>query len=208
MSLNLALIDRWLTGRSLARGLSLPLRHAGGLCVEVGDATELRRHIFLNAGAALQACAAQTHVPLVLLKAAVSPEQMRAALPGHWNIDNGAFLMYGPESVTAKLALPPDYRISLDAEYGGYIARVIHVSEGLAASGRIALHGRCAVFDQVVTEQTHRRLGLGRAVMLTLEAIAEKAGVTERLLVATQAGRPLYEHLGWRVLAPWSTAML
>lgn len=84
MNLNLALIERWLTGRSLARGLPLPIKNSGGLCVEVGSAEELRRHVFLDAGPALQACAAQTRVPLVFLKAAVAPDVMRAALPGSW----------------------------------------------------------------------------------------------------------------------------
>jgi predicted GNAT family acetyltransferase len=64
------------------------------------------------------------------------------------------------------------------------------------------------VFDQIITEEAHRRLGLGTVVMLNLDAVAEQAGATNRLLVATAAGRALYERLGWTVLAPWSTAVL
>jgi predicted GNAT family acetyltransferase len=64
------------------------------------------------------------------------------------------------------------------------------------------------VFDQIITEEAHRRLGLGTVVMLNLDAVAEQAGATNRLLVATAAGRALYECLGWTVLAPWSTAVL
>jgi GNAT superfamily N-acetyltransferase len=64
------------------------------------------------------------------------------------------------------------------------------------------------VFDQIVTDEAHRRLGLGTVVMLNLDAVAEQAGATDRLLVATEAGRALYERLGWTVLAPWSTAVL
>lgn len=70
------------------------------------------------------------------------------------------------------------------------------------------MHADSAVFDQIVTEESHRRLGLGTVVMLTLDTLAKKANVTERLLVATAAGRSLYESLGWSVLAPWSTAAL
>lgn len=208
MNLNLALIERWLTGRSLARGLSLPSSHSGGLCVEVGSAGELRRHVFVDAGPALKACAAQIHAPRIFLKAAVAPDIMRAALPERWMIEGPGYLMCGPPATPGKASLPPGYDVSVDAEHGGYIARVIHASGALAASGRIAVHAGSAVFDQIITEEGHRRLGLGSVVMQHLDAVAEKAGVTERLLVATEAGRALYERLGWTVLAPWSTAVL
>jgi GNAT superfamily N-acetyltransferase len=208
MNLDLALIERWLAGRSLARGLPLPVHHAGGLCVEVGTAGELRRHVFLDAGPALQACASQTHAPHIFVKAAVEPGVMRAALPERWKTEDVAYLMLGPTAMSGAAVLAPGYRVSLEAEHGGYIARVTHVSGELAASGRAALHAGCAVFDQIVTEEAHRRLGLGTVVMQTLDALAERASVTERLLVATEAGRALYERLGWSVLAPWSTAVL
>jgi hypothetical protein len=44
--------------------------------------------------------------------------------------------------------------------------------------------------------------------MGTLEARVQEAGLGERLLVATEAGRTLYQRLGWRVLAPYATAVL
>ena len=208
MNLSLPLIERWLTGRSLARGLALPFHHVGGLCVEVDAVDELRRHVFLDAGPALQACAAHIQSPLILLKAAVAPDVMRAALPNRWNIDDVAYLMQGPPAAGTNAPLPLSYHMSLAAEHGGYVVRVTHASGEIAASGRVAVHRGCAVFDQIVTEEAYRRLGLGTAVMLNLDAVAKNAGATERLLVATKAGRGLYERLGWRVLAPWSTAVL
>jgi GNAT superfamily N-acetyltransferase len=208
MNLNLALIERWLTGRSLARGLPLPFHKAGGLCVEVGGAGEIRRHVFLDAGPALQACAAQIQAPLIFLKAAVAPDVMRASLPHRWKIEDVAYLMQGATATSSNAPLPPGYHVSLEAEHGGYVVRVIHASGELAASGRVAVHSDCAVFDQIITEEAHRRLGLGTVVMLNLDAVAEQAGATNRLLVATAAGRALYECLGWTVLAPWSTAVL
>jgi GNAT superfamily N-acetyltransferase len=208
MNLNLALIEHWLTGRSLARGLPLPFHHAGGLCVEVGAAGELRRHVFLDAGPALQACAAQIQAPLIFLKAAVAPDVMRASLPNRWKIEDAAYLMVGPSATSSNASVPPHYHISLEAEHGGYVVRVIHASGELAASGRVAVHAGCAVFDQIVTEEAHRRLGLGTVVMLNLDVVAEQAGATNRLLVATEAGRALYERLGWTMLAPWATAVL
>lgn len=208
MELNLTLIERWLTGRSLARGLPLPFHNSGGLCVEVGTVEELRRHVFLDAGPELQACAAQIHEPRIFLKAAVAPHVMRASLPGRWKIEDASYLMYGPMSTTANAALPPDYCMLLEAEHSGYVTRVMHARGELAASGRVAVHAGSAVFDQIVTEAAHRRLGLGTVVMLNLDGVAVKAGVTNRLLVATEAGRALYERLGWAVLAPWTTAVV
>lgn len=207
MNPDFALIERWLTGRSLARGLPLPVHDAGGLRVEVDSPTEVRRHIFLDAGAALQRCAAHINAPAIFLKAPVAPEVMRAALAPHWEIDEPGYLMSGPARMKGDAVLPPGYRIAVEPEHGGQIARVLNASGELAAAGRVSLHAGCAVFDQIVTDEKHRRLGLGTLVMHTLDALAGKAGVTERLLVATEAGRLLYERLGWQVLAPWSTAV-
>jgi len=44
--------------------------------------------------------------------------------------------------------------------------------------------------------------------MCALDVLARDAKAHERLLVATDAGRALYETLGWRVIAPLSTAVL
>jgi GNAT superfamily N-acetyltransferase len=207
VNLDLALIERWLTGWSLARGLPLPIQDAGGLRVEVGRPIELRRHVFRDAGTALQNCAAQIKAPNIFLKATVAPDAMRAALAPHWTIDDPGYLMCGPERIRGNANLPHGYRITVETEHGGQLVRVLDASGELAAAGRVSLHAGCAVFDQIATEERHRRLGLGTLVMHTLDALAERAGVTERLLVATEAGRSLYEHLGWQVLAPWTTAV-
>lgn len=208
MPLDLDLIQRWLGGRSLARGLPLPQHEGGGLRVDVGSAAEVRRHVFLDAGPAPQACAARIDAPRIFLKAAVAPHVLRAALPAQWDIEAPGYLMQGPASMPRLTVLPPDYHITVQAEHGGHLARVLHASGALAASGRLALHEGCAVFDQIVTEEAHQRRGLGSVVMLTLDDLAARAGIGERLLVATEAGRALYENLGWRVLAPWATAVL
>ncbi|NHZ36198.1 GNAT family N-acetyltransferase [Massilia sp. CCM 8692] len=74
--------------------------------------------------------------------------------------------------------------------------------------GRVVVHGTTAVFDRIETFAPHQRKGLGSALMAALDPLAQQAGVSERLLVATEAGRSLYLALGWRVLAPYSTAVL
>jgi GNAT superfamily N-acetyltransferase len=208
MKLDLSLLDRWLTGWSLSRGLPLPTDDGGGLVVEVGWPDQLRRHVFVNAGRELQECASKIHAPFIYLKAAVDPEQMRRALPARWRIDSPRYLMARPAAMAAPVAPPAGFTASIAVEHGAHVVRFADAAGQAAATGRVVLNDGCAVFDRVETFEPHRRKGLGSAVMCALDALAEHAGASERLLVATEAGRALYESLGWRVLAPYSTAVL
>lgn len=205
---DLPLLERWLTGWSLSRGVPLPVGEGGGLRVDVGMPLQLRRHVFLDAGPALQICAEQIHAPHIYLKAAVDPAVLRAALPARWEMEAPGYLMRGCASLSMPAELPPGYGIERSVEHGADIVRVVHTNGDLAASGRIVMHDGCAVFDQILTAESHRRRGLGMVVMHNLDLLARQARVDERLLVATEAGRGLYLRLGWQLLAPWSTAVL
>ncbi|KQV46705.1 MULTISPECIES: GNAT family N-acetyltransferase [unclassified Duganella] len=207
-TIDFALVERWLTGWSLSRGVPLPRPSDGGLVVEVGKPEQLRRHVFLDAGQALQACADRIRDPHIFLKAAVEPHVLRQALPARWNIEGPGYLMMGPALAPDAVAMPLGYQARFEAQHGAQVVRVIHESQELAASGRIVLHGRTAIFDQIETAESHRRRGLGSVVMQSLDSLAAQAGVTERLLVATEDGRALYTRLGWTVISPWSTAVL
>jgi len=207
-AVDFALITRWLTGWSLSRGVPLPSPLDGGLVVEVGMPEQLRRHVFLDAGQALQACADRIHDPCIFLKAAVEPEVLRQALPARWHIESPGYLMMGPAQGATTAAMPQGYQAIFEIEHGAHLVRLMHESGELAASGRVALHGRTAIFDRIETAESHRRRGLGSAVMQSLDTLARQAGVNERLLVATEDGRALYTRLGWRVISPWSTAAL
>lgn len=206
--IDLPLLERWVTGWSLSRGVPLPVRSQGGLVVEVGMPFQLRRHVFPDAGPALQACAAQIHEPHIYLKAAVEPAVLRAALPARWTVEAPGYLMSGPATPARKSELPSHYRIETSSEHGAQLVSVVHANGEVAASGRIVVHAGCAVYDQIVTAEAHRRRGLGTIVMQNLDALATRARVAERLLVATEEGRGLYLSLGWRLLAPWTTAVL
>ncbi|HEU4376151.1 MAG TPA: GNAT family N-acetyltransferase [Telluria sp.] len=207
MTVDLNLLERWQIGWSLSRGAPLPTRHGGGLVVEVGLPDQLRRHVFVDAVGALQDCAARIRVPFVLLKAAVDIDQMRRALPAAWQIQNQGYLMARP-APAPEIASPAGYRATVELEHGAHLIRFIAADGQTAASGRVVLNGACAVFDRIETLEPHRRKGLGTALMSALDALAAQAGVSERLLVATEAGRALYLTLGWQVLAPYSTAVL
>jgi GNAT superfamily N-acetyltransferase len=204
---DLALLERWLSGWSLARGLPLPQRQGGGLVVEVGRPDQLRRHVFVDAGAALRDCAGSIRQPLILLKAAVTPEVLRAALPARWQIESPRTLMHHDGPLPAA-PVPEGYAAVSAREFGATLIRFLDADGALAASGKLVVHGRCAVFDQIETAPAHRRRGLGRALMAALDQVARQANAGERLLVATDEGRMLYLQLGWVVMAPYSTAVL
>jgi GNAT superfamily N-acetyltransferase len=208
MNVDLSLLERWLTGWSLARGLPLPRHHGGGLVVEVGWPEQLRRHVFVEAGRELRECASQIHAPFIYLKAAVDADQMRRALPAHWTMESPRYLMYRPTAIARPVTPPAGYIASVEVEHGACVVRYADSTGQTAASGRVVLNHGSAVFDRIETLEPHRGRGLGTALMSALDALAEQAGVAERLLVATEAGRALYLGLGWQVLAPYSTAVL
>ncbi|UOQ53708.1 GNAT family N-acetyltransferase [Hymenobacter cellulosivorans] len=207
MQLDLSLLERWLMGWSLARGLPLPRPHGGGLVVEVGWPEQVRRHVFADAGAALQACAAQIQAPFIFLKAAVAPAQLRQALPSSWQVQEPRYLMYCPVAMTAPHVPPPGYTAHVTVEHGASVLHLLDATGQPAATGRVVLHRGTAVFDRIETLESHRRKGLATYLMGALDALAEQAGVSERLLVATEAGCALYQRLGWRVVTPYATAV-
>ena len=207
MQLDLSLLERWLTGWSLARGLPLPRLCGGGLVVEVGWPEQVRRYVFAEAGPALQACASHIQEPFIYLKAAVEPTHLRQVLPAPWQLEAPRYFMHQPRAMTQVILPPAGYATQVGVEQGAAVVRLVDAAGQLAASGRVVVHGGSAVFDRIEITAAHRRQGLGTAVMLALDALATQAGATERLLVATEAGRTLYLHLGWEVVAPYSTAV-
>jgi GNAT superfamily N-acetyltransferase len=207
MNVDLNLLERWLTGWSLARGLPLPRHQGGGLVVDVGWPEQLRRHVFVEAGRELRDCASRIHDPYIYLKVAVDPDQMQRALPAHWTMESPRYLMYRPTAMARSVTSPAGYVANVEMEHGAYVVRYADATGQTAASGRVVLNRGSAVYDRIETLEPHRGKGLGTAMMSALDDLAEQAGVAERLLVATEAGRALYLGLGWQVLAPYSTAV-
>ncbi|WP_158717095.1 GNAT family N-acetyltransferase [Streptomyces rimosus] len=66
----------------------------------------------------------------------------------------------------------------------------------------MALRGHAAIIDQFTTEPPHRRRALGCHAMQTLTHHATTNDATLGVLSATDAGRALYETLGWKTYAP------
>ncbi|MEU4930689.1 GNAT family N-acetyltransferase [Streptomyces yokosukanensis] len=70
--------------------------------------------------------------------------------------------------------------------------------ESWLSQGQMASLGEAVVVDRVMTEEAHRRRGLGDFVMRALADHALEAGAVLGVLGATDAGRALYETLGWK----------
>ena len=133
---------------------------------------------------------------------------MQLVLPAQWKIERPRYLMYRPAAMEGPGRQPAGYVANVKVEHAAYVIRFADSTGKTAASGRVVLNRGTAVFDRIETLEPHRGRGLGAAVMIALDALAEHAGVSERLLVATEAGRALYLGLGWVDLAPYSTAVL
>jgi GNAT superfamily N-acetyltransferase len=58
--------------------------------------------------------------------------------------------------------------------------------------------GRLAFVYNVYTERAHRRRGLARRLMETIEDWCRAQGIGQVALQASDEGRPLYESLGYR----------
>ncbi|MCA8830826.1 GNAT family N-acetyltransferase [Hymenobacter pini] len=207
MNVDLDVLERWLIGWSMSRGLPLPQPYQGGLMVKVGWPEQVRRYVFTDAGQALKACAAGIREPFVHLKATVEPAQLRRALSAVWQLESPRYLMSCSGAMAGPNCLLTGYRAQLTAELGATVLSVLDETGQTAATGRIVLHQGTAVFDRVKTLEAHRRKGLATYLMRGLDALAVEAGVKERLLVATEDGRALYLSLGWQVVAPYSTAI-
>ena len=71
--------------------------------------------------------------------------------------------------------------MTLDTSPRVAVASVLAPEGNVVASGRMGLGASYAVADQIVTDERHRRLGLGTVVMAALERLRPRGG--------TRAGR-------------------
>jgi GNAT superfamily N-acetyltransferase len=209
---HLDIFSAWSRGWAITREVAPPVAHADGLRIEVGMPRQLRRYVFPRASQALHELGETIVEPWVFLKACATGDELRALLPARWQMQDDHFLMTcGDVPFAGGGAVAPGYKLRADDD----AARTrrahveVHADDGsLAASGHLALDERFAIYDRIVTEPAHQRRGLGRAVMHALQGLARAHGRHANVLVATAQGRALYESLGWRLHAPWATAVI
>lgn len=202
-------VEAWIKGWTIAREVPPPVREAGRFRVEVGWPQQKRRYVFPLLSEDFRLLAGEISDPWIFLKVCAPPEAVRAVLPAQWAIQPPGFMMTctGPMK-NLRDRLPEGYVLQLTEVFPVSIARVLDAQGSLAAIGRIAFVGGHAVYDRIETQEAHRRRGLATAVMRALEKMAAAQGCTCGLLVATAAGRELYEKLGWELHALYTTAVI
>ena len=200
------LVRGWLAARSVARGLPAPVADHGGYRVDTGSEAEVRRWVFPHMVAGLGGLARSLSAPRHMIKYCGSADRLRAALPGGWQLHPPGYLMIaGQVAPTGPLA--DDYRLEVTADGAVIAARILSPTGALAASGYAATAAGVFVYDRIVTEPGHRRIGLGGAIMAALRQAKADSNAAEAL-VATNEGRALYVSLGWRVISLFVTASI
>ncbi|MGW7002134.1 GNAT family N-acetyltransferase [Streptomyces sp. NPDC054933] len=198
------LVRIWVSGWAVSRRRPVPVEKPWGLYVEVGKPDQVGRHVLPDAvESSVRDAAASVTVPYTWLKVPIEPEEIGAWLPPGWMVDKdeAGHLMAVDLRATGAVA-PEGYTASVETRDGVVHVRVHDAAGEFAAKGQMAVLGQATVVDCVKTEEAHRRRGLGDFVMRTLADHAVAEGVTLGVLGATDAGRALYETLGWKAHAP------
>jgi GNAT superfamily N-acetyltransferase len=203
---DLRILNAWLSARSIARGLPLPVPEYGGFRVDTKSNLEVARWVFAKVGFGLQKLACSIIEPRHLLKLCGPEDELHAALPTGWGLHAPSYFMQATGKPTER-RLMDGYRI--EAKHVGMVfeARIFSETGTLAASGYAVETKEVFIYDRIVTEPEHRRKGLGHVLMLTLHA-ARRQSSNPELLVATEDGRALYSTLGWETISPYSTASI
>lgn len=200
------LARRWVLGWAVSRGTAPPVEQAEGFRIDVGLPHHVARYVLLDVDEAalepaVRRVAGSVTVPNTWLKAFVAPELVASWLPPAWTAGPPTFLM-ATELRPSDVRAPDGYALTTESGAGVTFVRVLSTDGAVAARGQIAVTGESAVVDQVETDPTHQRRGLGSLLMRTLANDAVAQGASTGVLGASAEGRALYEALGWRVHAP------
>jgi GNAT superfamily N-acetyltransferase len=196
------IVADWVWGWTLSRGTPDPVPEPDGYRIDVGLPGHRVRYVLPDPGSTGSRAAGLT-APGTWLKVCGTPEQV--ALSPEWTIGAPEYLMSKELAAPEPITPPDPYTVELCSDGDVHVATVRAGDGGSAAKGRVAVRGRAAVFDVVETDPAHRRRGLGSVVMSELSCVASnRRGV----LLASEAGRALYERLGWAVESPVTAAHL
>lgn len=195
------LVMAWGRGRAVSRLTAPPVPVEGGFEVAVGrPSREIRQVFHTYTPASLAEAAERLSVPERQIRIAGPSALLRESMPSTWTMDDAGHLMTTGFAPT-KFTVPDGYRLNVETEGALTVARVLYDTGDLAASARLGRSGEFGVFDKVVTSPAHQRRGLGSTLMRALSNHAVGLGMEWGLLVGSDDGRALYEHLGWTFVA-------
>ncbi|MEV5612291.1 GNAT family N-acetyltransferase [Streptomyces sp. NPDC052225] len=205
-------VREWVDGWVVSRGATPPLVEPWGYTIHVGLPQHVGRHVIGATNDAVREddvrkAAESTRGRNTHLKVFADPARVLPWLGPAWKpYGSGDYLMTTDLAPAAAPAVPSGYRLHSWTR-GGVTRLLITDADGsFAARGQVAPTGASAVVDQIETSEDHRRKGLGRVVMGTLQAAAHAQGATRAVLACTPEGRLLYEAVGWRIVAPLTNA--
>ncbi|MFD4240912.1 GNAT family N-acetyltransferase [Streptomyces sp. NPDC058525] len=198
----LDLARSWVEGWTVSRRAPKPVDVPWGLSIQVGLPSETVRHVLLDADAeTARELVGSITEPATCIKGFLEPDVMQPWFSPEWEPTDPGFLM-AVDLRPAVVRAPDGYTSTAETSDGVVSVRILAADGALAARGQVGLTGAACVFDQIITEEAHQRLGLGTVVMGALTNAAIENGVATGILAATVQGRALYETLDWKVLAP------
>ncbi|WP_031078079.1 GNAT family N-acetyltransferase [Streptomyces sp. NRRL WC-3742] len=203
------LVHAWISGWTVSRGASDPVEQPWGWSIDVGAPDrEVGRHVLPEpTEAEVRKIAEETTAPTTWLKLFTDDAVVRPWLDPRWKLDLPGFLM--TTSLTPERALTPAGYTVTTWERGGVLRALVRTTDGhQAARGQVGLAGPIAVADQITTAPEHRRRGLGRLVMRTLQSAAYESGARTGVLVGTPEGQALYRTMGWATRSPMASFVL
>jgi GNAT superfamily N-acetyltransferase len=202
------LIALFARGWAMTRVLEPPLPRHGGHYIHVGQPDQKARYIFADLEPTVIGELVGTIAePWIYLKICEWPEAVSAVLPPQWLIRTPPTWMMTKSLEEADFALPRGYNLRIEKD-GAILRSTIDFVGESVARGRIALLERHVLFDQIGTDEAHRRKGLARALMQSLSNAALQHGASHGLLSATEMGRWLYTTIGWDVHSPYTSAVI
>ncbi|MFH8573755.1 GNAT family N-acetyltransferase [Streptomyces sp. NPDC017993] len=195
------MVRTWAEGWAVSRLTPPPTEKPWGLYIEVtDDPNEAGRHVLPEADELLvRSAAAAVSVPRTWMKMPAEPEEIEPWLPQGWVVawkDTGHLMAI--DLMATDPVAPEGYTATVGTLSGVTHVRVLDAAGEQAAQGQMAILGEATVMDRVLTGEAHRRRGLGNFVMRTLADHALEEGAALGVLGATDAGRALYETLGWK----------
>lgn len=201
-------IEKWLKGWSLSRGLPLPTHYKSGFRVDVGYEDQKCRYVFPQLNNDFLELANAIDEPFVFLKVCSAADTIKNKIPGNWVVQPQGYMMMTDGAMAEKnVRLDDGYKIQCVQNNTSYIVQLLS-GETVAAMGRLVLVDDVAVYDRIFTDEQHRRKGLATILMKELEKIALSKGVVKNFLVATEAGKHLYQSLGWQLYTLYTTVTI
>lgn len=191
------IVEKWLTGWSVSRGLPPPSPFRSGFKVDVGYEKQKCRYVFPKLNEDFFELANTVVEPWSFLKVCAPPDRLVNFLPTRWVLQPQGYMMYCFRPMIKRaLSLNKEFKWELEENGVIHLLKIIDSEGAVAAYGRVVLIDDLAIYDRISTELNYRRRGLASLLVYELERIALAKGVGKNILAATEEGKELYTSLG------------